>query len=437
MLSALIILVAAAVSLTLAFHPQLAKSSFWRATVTPLASIMGSGFLVVAPLLHITVGRYAVPAMTSLLIIAYAVGAVIRFNIRYAEQILKQKPTTTEVLPRVHRLHAAFRRTAMLEMRMEALHISERVSHIVLAGAYFISISYYLQLLAAFVLRASGYHGTPVVAKIIVTSIIALLGLTGTIAGLRSFEKIERYVIALNLGMIAALITGLLWKNISLWSEGAWTIPDIGITGSPAHAGRVLMGMLIVVQGFETSRFLGTEHPAEERIRSMRFAQWIASGVYLVFLGLIGVMFSGKTTSGSADVTAIITIAGSIAPILATLVYVTAIGSQFTASTADDAGCAGLLEAVVVRFMPGRFVYAVVAAVAILVTWTTNVLQIISLASRAFALFYAIQCLVAVLVVLRPPSDKKSTERSLLRGALFALMGLACLAVTIFGIPAG
>ena len=34
----------------------MAASSSWRATVTPLASIMGSGFLVSAPLLAMAVG---------------------------------------------------------------------------------------------------------------------------------------------------------------------------------------------------------------------------------------------------------------------------------------------------------------------------------------------------------------------------------------------
>lgn len=322
-------------------------------------------------------------------------------------------------------------------MRSEALHVAERISHVVLAGAYFISISYYLQLLAAFGLRALGHEGSPLVAKLIVTGVIGSLGIIGTIAGLRSFERIERYVIALNLGTIAALIAGLAWKNAALLSAGDWSLPEAGVAGDPAHAARVLMGMLIVVQGFETSRFLGTEHPAEERIGSMRFAQWISAGVYLVFLGLIGVMFTGSAVPKTADVTAIITVAGLIAPVLAALVYVTAIGSQFTASTADNAGCAGLLETFVVRFIPGRFVYAVVAVVAIGVTWATDVLQIISLASRAFALFYAIQCLVAVLVAIRPASEEKNTGRSWPRAGFFALIGLVCLEVTVFGIPAG
>jgi hypothetical protein len=44
----------------LSFSPRIVKSSDWKATVTPLASIMGSGFLVSAPLLAGVVGSLAV-----------------------------------------------------------------------------------------------------------------------------------------------------------------------------------------------------------------------------------------------------------------------------------------------------------------------------------------------------------------------------------------
>jgi len=107
----------------------LAGSSDWKATVTPLASIMGSGFLVSAPLLAGVVGNLAVLCMAALLVLAYAVGSAIRFNIRYFEPIESE--------------HGPAQTIAFL-------------SRIVLAAAYFISVTYYLQLLAAFVLNAAG-----------------------------------------------------------------------------------------------------------------------------------------------------------------------------------------------------------------------------------------------------------------------------------------
>ena len=46
MLNIVIILVAVLLGGYLAFSKRLAGSSNWQATITPLASIMGSGFLV-------------------------------------------------------------------------------------------------------------------------------------------------------------------------------------------------------------------------------------------------------------------------------------------------------------------------------------------------------------------------------------------------------
>ena len=43
-------------------------------------------------------------------------------------------------------------------------------------------------------------------------------------------------------------------------------------------------GLIVTVQGFETSRYLGAEYDARPRIASMRLAQWIASAVYLAYI---------------------------------------------------------------------------------------------------------------------------------------------------------
>ena len=51
MLNVIIITIAVALGGYLALSKRLAGSSNWKATVTPLASIMGSGFLVSAPVL--------------------------------------------------------------------------------------------------------------------------------------------------------------------------------------------------------------------------------------------------------------------------------------------------------------------------------------------------------------------------------------------------
>jgi predicted lipid-binding transport protein (Tim44 family) len=87
MLNTVIVVVALLLAGYLALSKRLAASSNWKATVTPLASIMGSGFLVSAPLLAGIVGNWAVVCMALLLVLAYAVGGAIRFNIRHFEPI--------------------------------------------------------------------------------------------------------------------------------------------------------------------------------------------------------------------------------------------------------------------------------------------------------------------------------------------------------------
>ena len=59
----------------LLFSRRLQSSRNWQATVTPLAWIIGSGFLVSVPLLVRETGNWAVFAMLSLVAVAYLVGA--------------------------------------------------------------------------------------------------------------------------------------------------------------------------------------------------------------------------------------------------------------------------------------------------------------------------------------------------------------------------
>jgi hypothetical protein len=66
--NAIIIVVAIAFAEYLAFTKRLAASSDRKATVTPLASIIGCGFLVSAPLLGGIAGTLAAICMAMLLI---------------------------------------------------------------------------------------------------------------------------------------------------------------------------------------------------------------------------------------------------------------------------------------------------------------------------------------------------------------------------------
>ncbi len=395
MLSAIIIIVALAAGGYLALSKRLAKSAGWKATVTPLASIMGSGFLVSAPLLAGVVGNLAVVCMAVLLVLAYLLGGVIRFNIRHFEPIENERGAAQDV---------AF------------------LSRVVLVGAYFISVTYYLQLLAAFALNVAGID-SPLAARLVTTGLLLLIGGIGIWRGLDALEKVEKYAVSLNLGMIAALLVGLAVYNVGRWTDGTWALPDIS-SDIDLHDLRVLLGLLIVVQGFETSRYLGDSHPAEQRIATMRTAQLVSTGIYLVFLALATVLFHDGL---GADVTAIISMCKPVAVVLPILLTVAAIGSQFSAAVADNSGAGGLIEDITKHRLPMRFAYLLILLVTIAVTWETDVNAIIAYASRAFALYYMLQCVVALLVA-------RKLRQDVLR---YAVLAVLCLLVFAFGVPTG
>lgn len=398
MLNLAIILIAFLLGGYLAFSRRLNQSSSWQATVTPLASIMGSGFLVSAPLLAGIVGNLALFCMSLLLILAYGVGSAIRFNIRHFEPIENDHGTAQSL----------------------AL-----VSRLVLSAAYFISVSYYLQLLSAFLLNLTGYE-SQILAHAITTSFLLFIGTVGIWRGLGELEAIEKYAVSLNLGMIGALIFSLFAFNIQSMVNGEWKLPAIS-SEINLNDLRVLLGLLIVVQGFETSRYLGSSHPAEQRISTMRLAQLISTGIYLVFICLATVLFQPNL---GADVTAIIEMTKPVAAVLPILLSVAAIGSQFSAAVADNAGAGGLIEDLTHRKLPIRYAYLLILLVTVGLTWETDVNGIIAYASRAFALYYMLQCLVAFLVArqINLPEQRRYQ-------VLFFTLSLICLAVFLFGLP--
>ncbi len=386
----------------LAFSKRLAKQRSWQATITPLASIMGSGFLVSAPLLAGVVGNFAVFCMGALLLLAYIVGGAIRFNIRHFEPIENKG-------------HGPAQDTAFL-------------SRIVLAGAYFISVTYYLQLLAAFLLSILG-SDSQVGAHLITSALLVTICGIAIWRGLSELATVEKYAIALNLGMIGALLVALGIYNVNLLMRGEWELSSIS---SAIDFGdiRVLLGLLIVVQGFETSRYLGDEFPAEQRIATMRTAQILSAAIYLVFIALATVLF--KEGLG-ADVTAIIKMVTPVAVCLPILLTVAAIGSQFSAAVADSSGAGGLMEDISHRKLPVRYAYVLLLIGTLTLTWATDVNGIIAYASRAFALFYMLQCVVAFLVAW----GKKDLPRRTLRLVNFAFLAVMCLLVFALGVPSG
>jgi hypothetical protein len=398
-LNILLILIALACAAFLILSPKLKASSDWQATVTPLASIMGSGFLVSAPLLASSVGNYAVLCMAGLLLLAYWVGGVIRFNIAYFEPIAETGRGITQII--------GF------------------TSRIALSIAYLISVTYYLKLLSAFLLSMMQID-SPLAANVITSSLLAFIALVGVLKGLDLLEKIEKFAVSINLSVILALLVALVYYNSQQAFSGEWHLAPLWPEFSSDKV-RILLGLLIVVQGFETSRYIGKNHSPEQRIRTMRYAQWISSAIYLVFLALATILF---TDSLSSDVTGIITMVAPIALVLPILLSIAAMGSQFSAAVADNSGAGGLIEEILLNKISLKVIYIGILLTALTMTWLTNVNEIIAYASRGFAFYYFLQAIVAFIVALQKGHGFRFKAGS------FLVIGVVCFAVFVFGIPA-
>ena len=374
----------------------------WRATVTPLASIIGSGFLIAAPLLVAEFGSAAIWAMMLLLLVAFALGHVVRFNIRFAEPNLSQDSPD------------------------RGLVLIERISDAALTFAYMVSVAFYLALLGAFVLKGLGLeNGTA--AKWITTGLLAAIGGLGLRGGLRAMESVETPVVGLKLVIIAGLCAAL-FAGMFVAGPGELSWPDsLGFGGDGVA---IILGMLIITQGFETSRYLGVEFDAATRVRTMRNAQLIASGIYLLFLVLVAPYL--VNIEGGGSVTALVDVAGGMAFGLAAAVTIAAGASQFTAAVADSIASTGLMREMSHGWITERRAYLLLVPVAMSIVWLTDVTELISYASRAFAIYYSLQCGVAMQTIL---SGREDIDLRKLRLIVYGALGLIAFAAALFGLP--
>jgi len=397
----LIVIFSTLVLTLLLFSKRVEKSSWWAATVIPLASIIGSGFLVVAPILQMSMGTYAAYAMAGLVTVAYLIGAAIRFNIRHVEPKLAAGT-----------LHPA-------------PHTLEILSQWALSFAYIVSVTYYLALFGDFLLRGVNVVN-PVLSHSITTAVLIFIAVYGRHRGFNFLGRFE----ALKLGIIGGLLAGLAYGNYDAWTQQLWHLPP---AHTPSlHDWRIVLGMLIVVQGFETSRYLGDKFPPMLRIRTMRYAQWISGGIYVVYIALMLYYFNYPLPPEGQD-TAIITLTHHVATVLPVMLLALALIAQFDAAVADAQGGSGLMEELSKRKITVGTGYAIIAAGGILIVWTSNIFQIITYASQAFAIYYMLQSMVAALTAAK--HDDIPHRWSKFFG--FALVASIAAAVVIFGIPAG
>ncbi len=401
MTSNAVMILGAALTALVVLYPGLLRSQWWRATVTPLASIIGSGFLVVGPILAHVAGGLAWLAMSALCALAYLFGTVIRHNIAHAEPLLA-------------------------ENKHRGLLALERASDYALAFAYFVSVAYYLNLFGAFALKGLGIVD-PYWTRSVSTAAIVALGLVGSTRGLRAMEHVELAAVGIKLAMIGGLLSALLWADALAAMSATLALPSFVHSAGAREIG-ILLGLVILVQGFETSRFLGQTYDAPLRIRTMRLAQLISSAIYVCFILLVTPYFTGALPAAGGE-TGIIDMLKPLGSVVGPLIILAALASQLSAAIADMNGAGGLLWSASRKAVPVRTGYFITACFAVLITWSASIFEIIVYASKAFVLYYGLQSIEAAVI-----AAGANTPYRMAKSALFVAAAAAALAVMVFGL---
>lgn len=402
-----IVLVGIAVSVLLfMFRPRLTKSRSWKATLTPLSSIIGSGFLIIAPLLASVVGTYAPLSVLGIVVLAYIIGGVIRFNIIHAEPLIHDR----ESHPIIFKV--------------------DLFANAALSFAYVTAVAFYLSLLSSFILTYAGFVDSPGLERTLTTAIIVFIAVAGYIRGLGGLEKLEAYSMSLQLSIVVALLIGVFIYDFNfLQSEQSLSL-DVKDRNWLTKV-FILSGILLVVQGFETSRFLGEKYSAQIRVRTMRRAQLISGALYVIsVIALLPIV--QHLNLENFKIAEIVDATGLAATVLPLMLIVAAIMSQFSAAVADTVGAGGLASESSFGRLSTRKGYLVVSILAIILIWTADLLEIISYASRAFALYYLLQCVVALIA----SHHKYESKLHRMNLVWFTTLAGILAFIVIFAIPA-
>ena len=329
--------------------------------------------------------------------IAYAMGSVVRFNIRHAEPLLEKG----DVSARVSRY--------------------ERTSNLALVLAYAISVCLYIHILAAFLLGGLGIN-SPRRENFFTVIVIATIGVIGRFRGLDMLMVLERWALRVT-GVLVLLMIGVFllfdWRAYTthtlVWpvfpQQDLWTVLT------------VVGGTLIVVQGFETSRYLGAEYDRELRISSCRSSQIVSTVIYLVFVAAATPLmhFLGSEVQDNG----LLVLAAKAAFWLPIPLVCAAVLSQFSAAVADVVGAGGNVAESTQGRVDAQQAYMFVCGIAAVLAFAST-LTILSFASRGFAFYYFLQCLVAMNVT-------QNKAHKIAIGALAAVLAF----IPLFAVPAG
>lgn len=390
----------AVVLLVILYRTRIKDSQLWTITVTPLASIIGSGFLITAPLLYANFGTLAVPAIILISVLALGVGMVIRHNIEHFDEHQSEWVA-----------------------RYRLLGFIERSSNLALGASYTISVAFYVTLMSAFALETLAQH-SPIVVRMVSTNVLAFIGVVGYYKGLHGLESLEKIAVNVKMSIIGGLLLVLFVFSLNGGgSTDGLITPVIGL-----QSFQILGGMLLITQGFETTKYLGHEYEAQPRIKASLLAQIIATGVYIMFVVLVAPLVIGVDASSE---TAIIGVIAKLAAGLGLALSIGAIFSQFSAAVADTVGTGGIVAEETQGRFSDRRAYVGVAIASVAIIWLFDIFAVFALASRAFATYYGLQCIIATVTTWHLPPSTRRTLKLIIFPILTVLMFL----ILLFAVP--
>lgn len=250
----------------------------------------------------------------------------------------------------------------------------------------------YLRIMAEYAVRYIS-PGSEQAVSVLACASAAAIVLVGATRGFRGLDITERLALIAVLVLTTALGATFVGADVSRIVGGGIDLPPAGRNGL-GETLLLLGGLVITVQGFETVRYLAEEYDAPTRIWASPVAQAVSASIYVGFVA-VATPLMGAGTAAGADNT-LVDITDRVAPLLTLPLVLCAVLSQLSAATADTAAAAGNLHEQAPKVFGGRRAYLLTGAAGAAMIWTIPTLTIVVIASRAFAAYYCVQCIVAM-----------------------------------------
>jgi hypothetical protein len=381
----------------LLYRPKIQESRTYKATVVPLAGIMDVGFIVFSPVIILLFGYDATWVMLGLCVLGILTGFAISYNINNYEPLIG-KP--------------------------DPLHRWNSVALWALIAASVVNEAYRAVLLMTLIFLPLGDLYSPGLVTATAAALLGILAIYAFAKGLISLNNLANKSAAFNLSAIAAVVVAFGTFNVQQLVGGDFDWPHFDAPADD-EAFRKLLGLFVLVQGFESSRYIGAYFSAEERVKTMRSAQYISSAVYVVFVAFSLILFA--TVVAPNNVTAIFEVSKQVSVFLPFLIMAAALGSQLSAIVDDTQTRSEMLVGQLGDRLPRQWTFPLFLVPAILVVLLTDVSSVVALASRVFAAYYLSQALIAGRLAWR--AEKWAWV------VFFAGIALAMAVVAVFGLP--